>query len=110
MLLHKRSGTLIEADLLFNLPATEQYARSGEGAGQGFVNRLFMPLVRLGGGGWQAWFMWWVLSKGDSESFGDSVRRISGWEFGRVVPCHGDVVEGRGKEVFRGVFGRFLEA
>ncbi|PWY69626.1 hypothetical protein BO94DRAFT_527186 [Aspergillus sclerotioniger CBS 115572] len=109
VLLDKRSGTLIEADLLFNLPATEQYSRLREGAGDGVANRLFMPLVKLGGGegGWQAWFMWWVLSKGDRESFGDSVRRIAEWEFERVVPCHGDVVEGKGKEVFRGVFGRF---
>ncbi|PYI09388.1 hypothetical protein BO78DRAFT_459168 [Aspergillus sclerotiicarbonarius CBS 121057] len=108
VLLHRASRTLIEADLLFNLPATEQYARSGEGAMQGVVNRAFMPLVKLGTGGWQGWFMWWVLSKGDRESFGRSVRRIASWEFGRVVPCHGDVVECGGGEVFRGVFGRFL--
>ncbi|RAK97336.1 uncharacterized protein BO80DRAFT_389970 [Aspergillus ibericus CBS 121593] len=114
VLLHKESKTMIEADLLFNLPATEQYARSGEGAGQGWLNRAFMPLGRLGtgtgtgSGGWQAWFVWWVLSKGDRESFGRSVRRIASWEFGRVIPCHGDVVESGGGEVFRGVFGRFL--
>ncbi|TVY87196.1 hypothetical protein LAWI1_G008556, partial [Lachnellula willkommii] len=30
---HKPSRTLIEADLLFNLPATEQYSRTGEDAG-----------------------------------------------------------------------------
>ena len=39
--LHKPSRTLIEADLVFNLPATEQYSKTGEDAASGgIVNRL----------------------------------------------------------------------
>jgi hypothetical protein len=49
------------------------------------------------------------LSKQDRASFAESVRRIYAWDFDRVIPCHGDVIEEGGKEVFRSVFEWFLE-
>ncbi|KAI3293846.1 hypothetical protein DTO002I6_4792 [Penicillium roqueforti] len=41
---HKPTRTVIEADLLFNLPAKEQYSRTPE-AGTNFLTKLIMPLL-----------------------------------------------------------------
>lgn len=45
----------------------------------------------------------------DRSGFGDSLRRINGWGFVNLVPCHGETVLGEGKEVFEKVAGWFLE-
>ncbi|GFF23383.1 hypothetical protein IFM61606_08815 [Aspergillus udagawae] len=110
VLCHKPSRTLIEADLLFNLPCTEQYARSEESPTAGLLNRVFMPLLkaRASPPTGHRRFAWYVLSKQDRASFAESVRRIYGWDFDRVIPCHGDVIEEGGKGVFRSVFEWFL--
>ncbi|OJZ87039.1 hypothetical protein ASPFODRAFT_46569 [Aspergillus luchuensis CBS 106.47] len=116
VLLHKPSRYLIQADLMFNLPGTEQYSLSGEKAEDGLWNRLGMgwmkartPAERTA----QARFVWYVLAAGDRKNFGESIRRIWGWDFGGIVPCHGDVIEddqeGKGREVFEGVFEGFLK-
>lgn len=99
--LHRPSKTLIQADLMFNLPATEQYSRSGIDATTGFFTRLF---ARLQSANWQKRFLWYVLSARDREGFNASVRRIRAWGFENVVPCHGDVIVGGGKEVFEAAF------
>ncbi|KAF4222306.1 hypothetical protein CNMCM5878_005588 [Aspergillus fumigatiaffinis] len=111
VLCHKPSRTLIEADLLFNLPCEEQYARSEESPTAGLLNRAFMLLLQARASlptGHRR-FAWYVLSKQDRASFAESVRRIYAWDFDRVIPCHGDVIEEGGKEVFRSVFEWFLE-
>jgi hypothetical protein len=110
VLCHKPSRTLIEADLLFNLPCVEQYSRSEESATAGLLNRVFMPLLqaRASPPMGHRRFAWYVLSKADRGSFTESVKRIYNWDFDRVIPCHGDVKEEGGKEVFRSVFEWFL--
>ncbi|RHZ43393.1 uncharacterized protein CDV56_101714 [Aspergillus thermomutatus] len=110
VLCHKPSRTLIEADLLFNSPCTEQYACSEESPTAGLLNRLFMPLLaaRASPPTWHRRFAWYALSKPDRVSFTESVRRIHSWDFDRVIPCHEDVIEEGGKEVFRSVFEWFL--
>ncbi|KAH3006994.1 hypothetical protein KXV73_008790 [Aspergillus fumigatus] len=111
ILCHKPSRTLIEADLLFNLPCKEQYAQSEESPTAGLLNRAFISLLQATASPPTAHrrFAWYVLSKQDRASFAESVRRIYNWDFDRVIPCHGDVIENRGKEVFRSVFEWFLE-
>ncbi|KFY70095.1 hypothetical protein V499_09457, partial [Pseudogymnoascus sp. VKM F-103] len=42
---YKPDRTLIVADYLFNLPATEQYSRTGEAADKGIMTRLFGALT-----------------------------------------------------------------
>jgi len=107
---HKPSKTLIQADLLFNLPATEQYSRSPESATAGLLTKLALKLMGTGGQAMgQKRAQWYMFSSGDKKAFTESVRRIHGWGFENVVPCHGDTILGEGKGVFEKVFGWFLE-
>ncbi|KAL4955105.1 putative nuclear protein Qri2/Nse4 [Aspergillus filifer] len=107
--LHKPSLTLIEADLLFNLPAREQYSKSGESATSGLLTKIIRPLLSTSPPAtWQKRFVWYVLSSADRKAFGESMKRIDKWEFNRLIPCHGDVIESGAKGVFRTVFGWFL--
>jgi hypothetical protein len=34
-----------------------------------------------------------LLNK-DSNVFKEQARKVAGWDFERVIPCHGDVIEG----------------
>ncbi|KAL4808713.1 beta-lactamase-like protein [Aspergillus unguis] len=107
--LHKPSCTLIEADLLFNLPAREQYSKTGESATSGILTKLIRPLLSAQPPAtWQKRFAWYILSKEDRTAFSESMKRIDKWEFNRLIPCHGDVIESGAKGVFRTVFDWFL--
>lgn len=107
--LHKPSRTLIEADLLFNLPAREQYSKTREGP-SGLLTKIantFMsatPPATL-----QKRFAWYVLARPDRRAFIQSMERIDQWDFNRLIPCHGDVVESGAKGVFRTVMEWFLD-
>ncbi|KAI9812760.1 MAG: hypothetical protein M1827_004516 [Pycnora praestabilis] len=102
---YKPDRTLIEADALFNLPATEQYSRSGETATSGFLTRLFVGLMSAQGPAtWQKRFLWYAASASDRNSFNESARRIDKFDFDRIIPCHGDVIESNGKGIFRNVY------
>lgn len=106
---HKPSSTLIFADVFFNLPAHEQYSRSGVSPTQGIYTRIFTTFQNTQGAAtWQKRFLWYVAVK-DREAFGKSARRILGWEFDRVVPCHGDVIETGGKTVFGKIVEWFVK-
>lgn len=107
---HKPSKTLIEADLLFNLPATEQYSRTGMDATAGIFTKLFGVVQNTQGTAvWQKRILWYVFSKGDRDGFGKSMKRINGWGFENVIPCHGDVIVGGGKGIFEKVFEWHLQ-
>lgn len=56
----KREKTLVEADLLFNLPATEQYSKGGGNPHQGLLTRLMCGINGTSGGAakWQQRFIW----------------------------------------------------
>jgi Domain of unknown function (DUF4336) len=106
---HKPDRTLIEADLIFNLPATEQYSKSGELATTGFFSKLFNGLNNTHGTAiWQKRFIWYAASAGDRPSFGESAKRVDKWDFDRIIPAHGDVIETGGKDIFRKVLGWHL--
>lgn len=107
---HKPSRTVIEADLLFNLPPTEQYSRVPTTETMGLLTRLVTPLLSTGAPAtWHKRFAWYVLSARDRNAFTESMRRIDRWDFDRLIPCHGDVIETGAKGVFRNVFEWFLE-
>ncbi|KAK1596896.1 uncharacterized protein LY79DRAFT_667049 [Colletotrichum navitas] len=99
---------LIQADLLFNLPPTEQYSRVPEAerdTSSGLANRLFGGMQTTQGDlRWTRRFQWYVISSKDRAAFNESIRRIDAWDFDTIVPCHGDVIQGDGKERFRNVF------
>lgn len=107
---HKRSKTLIQADLLFNLPATEQYSKSGIDPTTGYMTQAFTFFndAEKGPALWQQGFMWYVVSARNRPSFNKSIRIIDGWDFTRMIPSHGDVVEGNAKQVFEKVFAWHL--
>ncbi|KAH8811339.1 hypothetical protein F5884DRAFT_876558 [Xylogone sp. PMI_703] len=110
ILFHKPSSTLIEADLLFNLPAIEQFSRSGTSPTSGVLSKLVAPLFSAKASAtWQKRLGWYVLSSKDRNGFGKSLERINSWEFDRIIPCHGDVVENGAKQTFQLVFEWFLE-
>lgn len=106
---HKPSRTLIEADLLFNLPAREQYSKTPDGP-SGILTKIantFMsaqPPATL-----HKRFAWYFLAS-DKQAFIKSIKRIDQWDFNRLIPCHGDVVESGAKAVFKTVMEWFIDA
>lgn len=113
VLLFRPDRTLIQADLMFNLPPTEQYSRVHSSMLPGVLDRLAMATNTARGHGddlkWTRRWVWHVAAK-NRESFTDSIRRIDAWDFATVIPCHGDVIEGEeGKAAFRRVMEWFLE-
>lgn len=108
---HKPSRTLIEADLLFNLPASEQYSKAGVDPTTGWPSKLACSLQGTRGTAlWQKRVLWYLLSKNDRPGFGESVKRINAWDFVNLVPCHGDTFVGDGKTVFEKLFEWHLHA
>jgi len=108
---HKPTKTLIEADLLFNLPATEQFSKTGVPATTGFLTKLFKAINNTEGAAMgQRRFIWYATSSGDRKGFAASAAKINGWDFDRIIPCHGDVIETGGKGIFQKIMAWHLEA
>ncbi|KAL8813013.1 MAG: hypothetical protein Q9223_000828 [Gallowayella weberi] len=108
---HKPDKTLIQADMMFNLPAYEQYSRAEEKATDGMLTKFFTSFQNtVGAATWQKRFLWYVASSADRNAFNESARKINGWEFDKIIPCHGDVIESGGNKVFRRLFAWHLEA
>ncbi|CRG87633.1 Pyrolysin [Talaromyces islandicus] len=107
--LHKPTKTMIQADLIFNLPAKEQYSRTNESPTSGIWTKIFSPLISANPppATWHKRFVWYITAN-DRKSVGESVARINTWDFDRIIPCHGDVIETGGKAVFQNVFEWFL--
>lgn len=108
---YRPDRTLIQADLIWNLPATEQYSKSGESATDGIMSRLFAGIMNLQGQATgQRRLIWYGLSSGNRPDFNESMKRINTWDFDRIIGCHGDVVETGGKSQFQKLFKWHLEA
>lgn len=109
---YRPERVLIEADLLFNLPPTEQYSRTPD-AGRlpsSLLDRIFTSLQTTRGNlTWTRRFMWYLLTS-NRASFNESLKLIDTWDFETIIPCHGDVLEGDGKDAFRKVFEWHLAA
>ncbi|KAH9884191.1 beta-lactamase-like protein [Xylariomycetidae sp. FL2044] len=112
VLLYKPDRVLVQADLLFNLPAAEQYSRvpDAQRQGSGLLNRVFESVNSTQGEakGLKR-FLWYLLSSRDRPGFNASVQRIDGWDFDTIIPCHGETVESGGKALFRKVFEWHLQ-
>jgi len=106
---YKPDKTLIEADLMFNLPATEQYSRTKESPTDGILTKLFVKLQSTHGTAvWQKRFLWYAASSSDRNAFNKSVQRINSWDFEKIIPCHGDVIEKDAKGIFAKVMAWHL--
>lgn len=104
---YKPDKVIIQADLMFNLPAIEQYSKvpDSEKPHGSLLGRLFQAMNSTEGEakGIKR-FLWYGISRGDRTGFNESVRKINGWAFETIVPCHGETIVGNGKEVFEKVF------
>jgi hypothetical protein len=106
VLCYKPDKVLLEADLLFNLPANEQYSRvpEAEREPKGLSNKLFRSVQTTEGDlKWTRRFQWYAQSSKDRNSFNESIERIDTWDFVTIIPCHGDTMENDGKDRFRKV-------
>ncbi|KAF7980267.1 hypothetical protein HWV62_39017 [Athelia sp. TMB] len=94
---HMESKTLIQADLLFNLPANEQYSKS-----------TFPAFGRMGPSSWLHQKA--VTSLGvDKEAMKRDATTVAGWDFTRIIPCHGDVIENDGNKAWRDAYKAFID-
>ena len=59
---------------------------------------------------WQKRFIWYGISSSDRSAFNKSIAAIDKWDFERIIPCHGDVIEKEGKGIFRKAFEWHLAA
>lgn len=103
---------LIEADLLFNLPAIEQYSRvpDNEKPDGGISDKLFTGIQSTDGDvKWMQRFNWYLIAR-DRKSYTESVKVIDSWNFDTIIPCHGDVLEKNGKEIYTKVFDWHLHS
>ena len=94
---HRRSRSLVVADLLFNLSAKDAWITRAMGSlvigpypGCRFA-RLYRPAVT------------------DRRAMRASIERILGWDFDQIVVGHGAVVKDKGKEVFQAAFRWLLK-
>ncbi|KAK3298358.1 uncharacterized protein B0H64DRAFT_73337 [Chaetomium fimeti] len=110
--LWKPEGVVVQADLVFNLPATEQYSRvpEAERPRLGVLGKVFSSFQTTAGDALgMKRFLWYVASRNDRAGFDESVARMARWEFDTIVPCHGETIVGDGKAVFEKVFAWHLE-
>ena len=105
---HKASRSLVQADLLYNFPFREQYSKTATDPSKGgFANRA-MSWAWKKRRGWLPYDEG-IVFNAENEAWTRSMRRIyHEWDFDRIIPCHGDVIETNGKELFRSVFKKWL--
>ncbi|KAG6840431.1 hypothetical protein C0991_006743 [Blastosporella zonata] len=99
--LHVDSKVLIEADLLFNLPANEQYSKSSTSASIPFISGL-SPTSWL-----HPRFLWGLGT--DKVAMKRDAKTVASWDFEKIIPCHGDVIETNGKQAWEAAYKFYLE-
>jgi len=97
---HQASKTLVVADLLFNFPAKEQYSKSWFPSNP--LANFLHPYSTL------HQRMVWTLGL-DREAMKRDVRTVAGWDFEKVIPCHGDVIEQDGNKAWRQAYKYYFD-
>ncbi|KAF5349298.1 hypothetical protein D9756_009369 [Leucocoprinus leucothites] len=98
---HPDSKTLIEADLLLNLPCNEQYSKAKSGSGA-------IPFMNVNPWSWLHPRIVWSLGV-DKEAMRRDAKTVASWDFERIIPCHGDTIEGKGKDAWTSVYKFYLQ-
>ncbi|KAI0747087.1 hypothetical protein C8Q80DRAFT_1121727 [Daedaleopsis nitida] len=98
---HAASKTMITADLIFNLPATEQYSMTGTSAKVPVFGQL-SPYT------WAHKFLLWTMDV-DKQAMKRDVKTVAGWDFNRIIPCHGDVIENDGKKAWMEAYKSYFD-
>lgn len=99
---HPASKSLIEADLVFNLPGTEQYSKSSSSGRIPFISKM-NPYSGVAQS----------MAKGaadDKEAMKRDAKTVDEWDFERIIPCHGDVIENDGKKAWRAAYKLYLQS
>jgi len=96
--LHVASKSLIQADLLFNLPATEQYSKSSR----------WIPQATLKPNSWAHQKVVQNVAV-DAEAVKRDAKTVASWDFDRIIPCHGDVIERGGNKAWRSAYQFFID-
>ncbi|KAI6094180.1 hypothetical protein EDD16DRAFT_1699118 [Pisolithus croceorrhizus] len=96
--LHVASKSLIEADLLLNLPATEQYSKCSR----------WIPQATLKPSSWAQQKILQSLAT-NVEDMKRDARTVASWDFDRIIPCHGDVIERDGNKAWREAYKFFID-
>ncbi|KAJ7303519.1 hypothetical protein DFH08DRAFT_903938 [Mycena albidolilacea] len=86
---HAPSSTLIEADLVVNLPGTEQSSQRFP-----FYGPFGKPV------GWLQGKLSAARSR-DPVAMKRDVQTVAEWDFVRIIPCHGDVLETDAKKIWK---------
>ncbi|KAH8101818.1 hypothetical protein BXZ70DRAFT_77713 [Cristinia sonorae] len=96
---HKASRTAMGADLLFNLPGTEQYTFSDTSPYFPVLSwlRPYHLLLRL--------FIWKTEANFDKMKRDASI--VANWDFDRYIPCHGNVIESGAKAAWKDAYSRY---
>ncbi|THH23047.1 hypothetical protein EUX98_g8127 [Antrodiella citrinella] len=96
---HRASKTVMGADLLFNLPATEQYTFSDTNAWFPILHLLrpYSWIMRL--------FIW--KTEADYEQMKLHASQVANWDFDRYIPCHGNVIENNAKAAWKDAYSRY---
>ncbi|KAG1900311.1 uncharacterized protein F5891DRAFT_309708 [Suillus fuscotomentosus] len=94
--LHMPSKSLIEADLLLNLPANEQYSKSSSS-----------PRMNIKP---DSWIHRAIINNStvDAKAMRRDATTVANWDFDRIIPCHGDVIETDGNKMWRTLYDAFL--
>jgi len=117
-ILHVPSKTLLNGDLAVNLPAREAFSRSDVDPVSGWKTSLFLKIFSPNN--WIHNFaIWHLFSKdkayvsADSNSDVSAMKRdakvVSSWDFDRLIPCHGDVMETGAKKYWVALYQRLLQ-
>jgi len=96
---HRASKTVIGADLLFNLPATEQYTFSDTNPWFPILSMLrpYTFVMRL--------FIW--KTEANYEKMKLDAWKVANWDFDRYIPCHGNVIENNAKAAWKDAYSRY---
>ncbi|KAJ8118898.1 hypothetical protein OPT61_g226 [Boeremia exigua] len=114
---HRPTRTMIQADLMMNLPCTEvgqqitntsqcvltysqQYSTSS--ADQGLGSREFAKCANPH----SVWFrrLIYYIATVDFALMQRDAKRVAEWDIGRIVPCHGDVIDEDGNAAWESAY------
>lgn len=84
----------------------KQYTPSS--AERGILSREFAKRAHPGSD-WFKRLLFWIATV-DYELMRRDVKRVAEWDFQRIIPCHGEVVEETGKEAWIETHRWFLES
>jgi len=55
-----------------------------------------------------------AFAKSNPSAFADSARIVDGWDFNKLIPCHGEIIQSAGttnaaKEAWRNAYGNVMD-